>query len=258
VHVLGEVAAGFFTRRDRDREPQRCALTLQAIGLAAKGRRLRIVLNPVGLLPGGRPFAELLAEGRPEGLPSVLASARVKLEGLARRHGSRRGAEVAELEAPVLAVLRDLARDIERVFNDRRRRTRHARHRAREGDRPTAKAFSEARAAPDEEIRVDESEGTLVVLGRGLRVHVFTPEGRHVTSVNYPRETIRIRKEAQRWRASTSEERERFREALRWMGNGDSRDDVPGARKPETPRSRRGPPREGNPSGGETGPSNRG
>ncbi|MEW6745726.1 MAG: hypothetical protein AB1486_23500 [Planctomycetota bacterium] len=234
IHILGQVATGFFVLPDGRKPPQRFAVTFQAVGLAAKGHRLKVVLNPVGLLPDGGSLAELMAAGEPEGLLSVVASARLKLEGLVRRKG-RELSDLAKLEPSVLAILREMARDVERVFNDPRRRTRHARTRVRSGDRPTAKAFAEALSAADDEIRHDASEGTIVVLGKGLRVHVFTREGRHVTSVNYPRETIRIRTEAKRWRPSTHEERESFREALQQLCNGGGGADGKEEKRPRRP-----------------------
>src|SRR5690606_23451145 len=61
----------------------------------------------------------------------------------------------------------------------------------------------------------DDKEGTVVVLGTHGRVHVFTPDARHVTSLNLNRGAVQARLNSHRWRQTEPPERGEFRMQLR-------------------------------------------
>ncbi len=54
----------------------------------------------------------------------------------------------------------------------------------------------------------------MVVIGKKGRVHVFSREGKHVTSVVMTPQATRDRQKAGKWRAAEPEERGSFREAI--------------------------------------------
>lgn len=124
------------------------------------------------------------------------------------------GAEV-DSEEFVLPLLQDLARQLMASARRRNRRTRHANERTEEGQRPTTKAWADASEAGDGDLLWDEVEGTIVVLGPRGRVHVFTPSGKHVTSVVMNGASIEKRRQQGRWRAAEPAERGEFRIRLR-------------------------------------------
>jgi hypothetical protein len=91
------------------------------------------------------------------------------------------------------------------------RRTQHGLERAEEGQRPTSRAYPDAGEASDDAILWDLDQNTVVVLGGKGRVHVFTPQGKHVTSVMMQGHAIDRRRHMGRWRLAEPEERGEFR-----------------------------------------------
>jgi hypothetical protein len=115
--------------------------------------------------------------------------------------------------AAVANILQGLARKLEKVGRQGGRRTAHAeRHPVK--NRPTSKAWEDAFAAPQEMILWDKHEKTFVVLGPRSRVHVFSPEGRHVTSLVLAAEAVRSRRRRKRWVPLNDDQRERFGSAI--------------------------------------------
>jgi hypothetical protein len=114
----------------------------------------------------------------------------------------------------VHALLRDASRDLEHRTRVQGRRTQHARLRADQGTRPTAKAFEDARAAPPDQWFEDREKGTRVVLGPKGRVHFFSKLGKHVTSVVYPGQVIQARMKTKRWVALGTEAAQVFQKLL--------------------------------------------
>src|SRR5262249_31752316 len=99
-----------------------------------------------------------------------------------RLEGLQQNGPVDE-EAFVLPMLQDLARQLQNRTRNTGRRTQHGLERAEEGQRPTSRAYPDAGEASDDAILWDLDQNTVVVLGGKGRVHVFTPQGKHVTSV---------------------------------------------------------------------------
>ncbi|MBL8897708.1 MAG: hypothetical protein JNM84_08770 [Planctomycetes bacterium] len=131
-----------------------------------------------------------------------------------RVNGSSRRGRTYDPSTLIERALRDFARDLDHHYRVAGRRTWHARERSDQGSRPTESAFPEARRAAPERILEDASEGTIVVLGRNGRVHVFARDGRHVTSVRMQGDEIRRRRSTKRWRDAAPNVLEHFRAAL--------------------------------------------
>lgn len=202
--ILGQVAAGPFPPRG----PGGAAVTFQVVRLGVPGRRARLRLDALSfreeLLREEPALADILREAR-----KLLGLLALRLEGLALAGPG------ADPEHAVVPFLRALARDLESHARGALRRTGHALARVRQSMRPTEKAFPDARTAPDEKLLVDSQEGTLVVLGPRNRVHVFTPQGRQITSLRLSAEAIAGRQRSGRWRRAEAEERGDFRRGLR-------------------------------------------
>ena len=60
-----------------------------------------------------------------------------------------------------------------------------------------------------------EREGTIIVPGSRKRAHVFSPEGRHITSLTLNREEVESWKRRKCWRPLDAGGRRRFRVSLR-------------------------------------------
>src|SRR5262249_24291680 len=118
-------------------------------------------------------------------------------------------------EAFVLPLLQDLAQKLVGRTRSTGRRTQHAVVRSEEGQRPTPRAYPDAGEAHDESILWDTEKSTIVVLGPKGRVHVLTPQAKHVTSVMMHGSAIDRRRHQGRWRAAEPEERGEFRIQLK-------------------------------------------
>jgi len=218
--ILGQVVFGFLKLRstsEKRNEPELVAFTLQAV----ESRRLdgtpRLELNVLANLSDGSPALHALQGAYQMRVSDVIGSARHRISSLrppskppTRRSG---GAWVPDTPALVASTLQGLARKLEKVGRQRGRRTAHAeRHRVK--NRPTSKAWEDAFSAPEDSILWDKHEKTFVVLGPRNRVHVFSPEGRHVTSLVMAGEAVRSRKRRKRWLTLTDDQRERFGSAI--------------------------------------------
>jgi hypothetical protein len=127
-----------------------------------------------------------------------------------RLEGQSKGGEIDE-EAFVLPLLNEFAQKLEGRTRNTGRRTQHGLERTEGGQRPTSRAFPDAGEASDDDILWDLDQNTVVVLGGKGRVHVFTPQGKHVTSVMMQGSAIDRRRHMGRWRLAEPEERGEFR-----------------------------------------------
>ena len=204
--ILGQVDAGLFAALGSDR---RCAYSFQLLrGTTLEGKpRLRLhwvgAVDPMDLAD---PSVALLLSR---------FQRRLDAESL-RLAGAEASGQVPEDdEAFALPILQDLARQLSGMARRKNRRTQHAVQRSQEGGRPTTKAYADAQHARDEELLWDEVEGTVVVLGPQGRVHVFSPQGKHVTSFVMNGGDVARRRQQGRWRSAEPSERGEFRIQLK-------------------------------------------
>jgi hypothetical protein len=198
--ILGQVDAGLFRTLDAT---GRCAFSFQLLRGTTLEGRARLRLHTVGAVD---PMD--LAD---PGLMQILSRFQRQLDAEAMRlQGQQQGGEVDE-EAFVLPLLQDLARQLQGRTRNAGRRTQHGLERSEEGQRPTSRAYPDAAEASDDAILWDLDQSTVVVLGGKGRVHVFTPQGKHVTSVMMQGHAIERRLHTGRWRNAEPEERGEFR-----------------------------------------------
>ncbi len=205
--ILGQVDAGLFAVRGQD---AKAAFSFQVLlGKDLEGHPV-LRLHPVGLCDVmnlvDHSVAQILQRFQGD-----LDEASLRLRGL-QKNGS-----APDEEEFILPMLQDLAKRLEDRERHRSRRTEHAERRAAKGDRPTTKAYGEAGSVGDDGILWDDKENTIVVIGGHGRVHIFTPEARHVTSVNMNRANIQQRLKSHRWRETEPGERGGFRMKLRQL-----------------------------------------
>jgi hypothetical protein len=172
----------------------------------------------IGKLSDGSEAMEALMGPRHLRVLDVIVTAR-RLTGKLRAAtgGGARAAPLGDerkLVASASTILRKATRSLERLGRQSQRRTLHAEKRHAE-KRPTSKALEDAAGAKDESLYQDDREGTIIVLGSRSRTHVFSPEGRHITSLSLKKEEVESRKRRQRWRPLGAEGRRLFRESLR-------------------------------------------
>lgn len=228
VRVHGQVAAGWFRVPRQDGTESVQALTLQAVSVAAPGRRRRRhALNVLGAGPDGEPLSEVVA--RFEGVPpwksavdwAQKALGTLNLDPLnqgpkkGKKRGQRRDRASGESnEKRIRGILRGLARRLEQRHRSRRRRTGHAQERHEDGDRPTRMAMQDLARARAEEVLVDQRRDTLVVLGDRGRAHVFNDVGKLVTSIRYTPESIDRKRRQDIWRPASRDEIQHLRKTV--------------------------------------------
>jgi hypothetical protein len=218
--ILGQVVFGFMKVRspsEKPNEPERVAFTLQAV----ESRRLdgtpRLELNVLGTLSDGSPALHAFKGAYQMRVSDVIGSARHRISSLhpPSKPSTRKrdGASIPDTPTLVASNLQGLARKLEKVGRQGGRRTAHAEgHRVK--NRPTSKAWEDAFKAPYDSIFWDKHEKTFVVFGPRSRVHIFSQEGRHVTSLVMASEAVRSRKRRKRWLPLTQDQRERFGSAI--------------------------------------------
>ncbi|MCB9537605.1 MAG: hypothetical protein H6704_15245 [Myxococcales bacterium] len=215
--VHGQVVLGLVPRDLRGSD-ERVALTLQAVEVRHPAAPARLRLNLLGPLDH-ETITAAAGEGAPrnraEQLRRTLEQARRRLETVGRRvaDAEARGEAVdaAALIEPLTGRLRG---DLIRVLRPRSERTRHAEQRHRGGERPTSAAFDDARAAGAERLLADRRRQTVVVLGPRNRAHVFTREGRHVTSLRLEPGEVGRKTASRRWVPLDDEAVRAFRAAV--------------------------------------------
>ncbi|HET9226703.1 MAG TPA: hypothetical protein VFR31_08550 [Thermoanaerobaculia bacterium] len=189
----GQVAVGWYPAPDR----QQLAVSFQVISSRAGGRR-RFGLNVIGIGPGGGPLEHLYDRmvevpwaGSVRWAQTVLGSIEHQLERAPQR---------------IEGLINALARRLEKGWRGEERRTRHAKVRHREGDRPTRMALADFAKANPENLLFDTRKDTLVVVGDRGRAHVFSREGKLVTSIRYNPAAIEKRRQNGVWRRAAKEE----------------------------------------------------
>lgn len=203
----GQVAVGWYPAPDPNlpgRQP--LAVSFQVISSRARGGRRRFGLNVIGIGPGGEPLEHLYDRmgevpwgGSVRWAQTVLGSIEHQLERAPRTPPK-------VVDQRIEGLVNALARRLEKGWRGEERRTQHAKVRHREGDRPTRMALADfARAAP-EDLLFDTRRDTLVVVGERGRAHVFSREGKLVTSIRYNPAVIEKRRQNGMWRPAAKEE----------------------------------------------------
>jgi len=235
----GQVVAGWYRVPDRTGVPRSLAVSFQVVSAGRPGRR-RLGLNVLGRGPDGESLEHLFDR---VGRIPWLDAARWAQDVLARieRDQRRRRGPDDLLDRRVAGVLAGLARRLARRERARARRTRHAELRHEQGDRPTEMAILDLSRAEPERVFRDTRRGTFVVLGERGRAHVFSEEGRHVTSVRYGPGVVERRVARGAWRPATPAETAGLRARVAGIPARDGGDSPgPGTPGPDAP-GRNGP-----------------
>lgn len=218
VRLLGQVCAGPLDRSGGPGEeaPERFVLTLQVVETRSAAGRSRLRLNVLGAdVEVLSSWADDTGRDADERVRRLVRRLQGRLDELGRRVArERRRGGGTDLEAALSALLDRTRAEMEQAWSGDFGRTRHAMKRHLDGDRPTALALADAREASEDRLRWDGERETVVVLGPKGRTHVFTPDGRHVTSIVLGPGEDRRKANRERWRLLTGPEAARFRQAV--------------------------------------------
>jgi hypothetical protein len=213
--ILGQVVLGFLFLTPpgiEDAVPERVALTLQAVESRYLDGSPRLEMNIVGQLLDGSAAIDALADSHQVRLFDIIREARRRIGSMASRAYGTMPATHLHPDAPsrVTDILKGMIRSVERICRQTGRRTAHAEER-RVDNRPTSKALEDAAAAPDDNVFWDDRRNTVVVVGPRNRIHIFSPQGRHITSMSLLAEDIRNRVRRRRWHQLSGDLLQRFR-----------------------------------------------
>jgi hypothetical protein len=219
--ILGQVTVGYFRldARPVGGAPEtRQAVTLQAVEGRGPDGSVVLRLNTLCSIPGGATLEELFATGEYDWLQRArdrAVAALARTEGRVNVARAARDNKLLRREmGGVPEILRGLAASLERGHRQAQRRTRHVEQRRRE-QRPIHMAVPDALGAPADRMLFDEKTEAVVVGGERDRFHVFTREGRHITSFVGAPGALEFRMRTHRWRVLDDEERRRFVEQFR-------------------------------------------
>lgn len=207
--LLGQVVAGYFLLPEEERmSAERVAMTFQFVETRRARGAPALHVNLVATLPDGADLAGLFAAGwAPWVDRAYRMAARTVLrmqQQLAERDGATQLSAGAIL-GRIPRAMSQLAASLDRGYRQAERRTPHAEQRRRV--RPVQNAVEDTHAARPEKILYDEKTGRIVVCGGHGRFHVFTPEGKHLTTFQGGPDTVEFRLRTERWRHMTEEER---------------------------------------------------
>lgn len=212
--VLAQAVFGYLELRSPGGDAERAAFTLQAVETRSSHGAPRLDLNVIGRMADGSPALDALESPAQLRVLNIITVARRRLRHLLPGGaGGQHRAEPPQAAERAAAVLREAVRSLEHLGRQSQRRTLHAEGRGLER-RPTGKAREDALAAPPECLLRDERRGTVIVLGASHRVHVFNPEGRHITSLLLDAEGVRRRRSRERWEPLPPGAARSFRAAL--------------------------------------------
>jgi hypothetical protein len=213
--ILGQVFFGFLHLRPAGnaKEAERVAFTLQAVETRRLDGTQRLELNVLGRLWDESAAIDAFKSPYEFRVSKVFSDTRRRIHQLAGKGANKRGNSSADSEAERCAaverILRRTAHSLEQIGRQTHRRTAHAEER-RVDNRPTSKAWEDAAGAAADHIYWDVHRHTVVVLGPRNRIHIFNPEGRHVTSLLLEAEAVRGRLRRGRWRPLADEALEQF------------------------------------------------
>lgn len=216
--VLAQVVAGYFVlpnSGNNSQQEDRLALTFQIVESRDTNRHVKLYLNVLSFVPWPR-LQERFSEGWEPGIARACQSLRHSLSNLEKKVNHLRQAGKLEDASHALKKIPELMRrlmgSLERTDRQGRRRTYHAEDRKKQ--RPTQKALEDARGASAQQLFFDVKTNAWIACGEHGRAHVFSTEGRHVTSFVLKPDSIAFRVRTHRWRELTPEEVSTFQQQI--------------------------------------------
>ncbi len=190
--IIGQVIAGYFTVRGK-----RCAITVQVVENCERNLHVQILAPDI--------VREALAdtpEDKRSAFYRIYDALRELRHQICETNASWRqakgGLERQKQMERIFTQLRHVMHSIERKGRQSQRRTKHAQIRS-EQERPIHKAFDDLAAASAADLYLDRARQSIIVVGRKARAHVFSKEGKHITSLTMPADKLDLRIKRKRY-----------------------------------------------------------
>jgi hypothetical protein len=217
--ILGQVSVGYLVLDDintREGTGAKTALTFQVAETRSDDGSFRLVLNSLMALPAGATLDELYATGWNPWLRRAQQLAKREVEALEENvlvaRAKRDTAAMRKALSGVPGILRKLAGSINSGYRQSKRRTKHAEQR-RKANRPVHMAVSDTAKAGTDDLFEDVKTSAVIARGPHGRCHVFSTDGKHITSFVIKPDSVSFRLRTNRWRPLPEEEGVAFKEA---------------------------------------------
>lgn len=215
--LLGQVAAGWFQipMKARKNDDVRLAVTWQIAEIREGRGMFALRLNRIAALPNDA-MDEWMADGWCPAIKRAERQTQQALKSIEKHvqnawdKGDGKAARRELGKIPML--LRRMAASIEKGGRQAGRRTRHAEQRREK--RPVHKAWEETRAAQDEQIFFDRKTKAIVVQGEHGRFHVFSVDGKHITTFVLKQDSFDFRQRTKRWVPIEQDQLNEFRQHI--------------------------------------------
>ena len=204
--IWGQVVAGYFRMR-----PLRAALTIQLVETRDHRLHLQVLTDP--RLQDAMANAPADKRSAFHRVHDALAEARRQVFSLGGVwHSANRKEGRHETQEKAFAILRHVAHSIERKGRQLRRRTAHAEARGQQ-QRPVHKAHDDLVNGAATDFLRDAVRDSIIVLGKGGRMHAFALDGRHITSMTIGGDELERRRRRNRYVRVEPDMLEEFRDA---------------------------------------------
>jgi len=221
-NILGQIICGFFTLKPSEISDQRVneiALTIQAVEYRDNEGGMRLGLNVISGFDAPHLLDHFTGTAYSELRTRILDTERrlKSIEQTLRSVPASRKSAVLKEEMPrIPSFMREIRQDVIKLNQRRHRRTGHAVNRSLE-NRPVFTAIEDLRTARMADILEDPRNRTLIVPGRRRRWHVFSREGRLVTTLILERDNVHHRLAKKRWRVAETAVVDAFIRAIRGL-----------------------------------------
>lgn len=215
--ILSQLVVGYIPisiEHEGKRLVEKVALTIQAVESRGLDGGIRLDLNVISKPSFGGSVLDHLAISEYSKIHEMILETGRKLKEMERTLAKNPGGLDRERKSNLLkripSLMNDIADAAEQLYRQRGRRTRHAGERIAV-NRPVAAATDDTRHTDEEHILMDEYEKTVVICGPKQRIHIFSLDGKHITSLKLGMDVIQSRIKRKRWRIATKTEIDHFR-----------------------------------------------
>lgn len=204
-NILGQIICGFFSIQPSDISDQTIddlALTIQAVEYRDSEGTMRLGLNTISGHDDINILDHLTSKAYAAFRDKLIETERT-LASIARdirtAPADRKNEVLKQRMSSIPGLMRDIQATVLKMNQRRHRRTGHAESRSSD-NRPVFTAMDDLQSVRVEDILEDPRNRTIIVPGRRRRWHVFSRNGRLVTTLFLDSEKVQSRLSRKRWR----------------------------------------------------------
>ncbi len=196
MRIHGAVICGWFI----DKEGEKNGITFLLVSSGTKRSRRKFYLHTINLLAAKAELDKLLLTNGTFrwDQPLQWSKKMLKIIEADLRSNTLTKAFIKKIEARLNGVLDNLALRLEKITEKETHYTKHAVER-KSANRPVSQAFLDLKSATVDWSFYDDTEKSIVIVGPKSRVHIFSPNGKLITSIRYSSEAIQRKIRSGKW-----------------------------------------------------------